>query len=213
MKSQVLLTVWCTISGEATGEIWHWSLSGVKGLNVPIRNMTFAKFLMHFQISSHSMKNLFFFSSLLGWNMIILPTLTPRTDTLLSEMIGECTFLTWEWKGKERCQHISPIVGICSKSKVTNSSNSIFCTCRGGCAAYVRLAFSMTCGIAASVALVMVALFSKPRIVCHVQGKPYIGLRDSRLLREKEHDRQIFVVRWWNSKCLQLRPEEEKHTQ
>ena len=32
MKSQVLLTVWCHISGEATGEIWHWSLSGVKGL-------------------------------------------------------------------------------------------------------------------------------------------------------------------------------------
>ena len=32
MKSQVLLTVWCNISGEAAREIWHWSLSGVKGL-------------------------------------------------------------------------------------------------------------------------------------------------------------------------------------
>ena len=32
MKSHVLLTVWCNISGEAAGEIWHWSLSGVKGL-------------------------------------------------------------------------------------------------------------------------------------------------------------------------------------
>ena len=32
MKSQVLLTVWCNVSGEAAGEIWHWSLSGVKGL-------------------------------------------------------------------------------------------------------------------------------------------------------------------------------------
>ena len=32
MKSQILLTVWCNISGEAAGEIWHWSLSGVKGL-------------------------------------------------------------------------------------------------------------------------------------------------------------------------------------
>ena len=32
MKSQVLLTVWCNISGGAGGEIWHWSLSGVKGL-------------------------------------------------------------------------------------------------------------------------------------------------------------------------------------
>ena len=32
MKSQVLLTVWCSISGGAGGEIWHWSLSGVKGL-------------------------------------------------------------------------------------------------------------------------------------------------------------------------------------
>ena len=26
MKSQVLLTVWCNISAEAAGEIWHWSL-------------------------------------------------------------------------------------------------------------------------------------------------------------------------------------------
>ena len=32
MKSQVLLTVWCNISGGAGEEIWHWSLSGVKGL-------------------------------------------------------------------------------------------------------------------------------------------------------------------------------------
>ena len=33
MKSHVLLTVWCHISCEAAGEFWHWSLSGVKGLN------------------------------------------------------------------------------------------------------------------------------------------------------------------------------------
>ena len=26
MESQVLHTVWCNISGEAAGEIWHWSL-------------------------------------------------------------------------------------------------------------------------------------------------------------------------------------------
>ena len=32
MKSQVLHTVWCNISGGAAGEFWHWSLSGVKGL-------------------------------------------------------------------------------------------------------------------------------------------------------------------------------------
>ena len=32
MKSQVLHTVWCNISGEATGEIWNWSLLGMKGL-------------------------------------------------------------------------------------------------------------------------------------------------------------------------------------
>ena len=32
MKSQVLHTVWCHISCEAAGEIWHRSLSGVKGL-------------------------------------------------------------------------------------------------------------------------------------------------------------------------------------
>ena len=32
MKSQVLFTVWCNISGEAAGEIGDWSLLGVKGL-------------------------------------------------------------------------------------------------------------------------------------------------------------------------------------
>ena len=32
MKSQVLHTTWCHISGEAAGEIWTWSLLGVKGL-------------------------------------------------------------------------------------------------------------------------------------------------------------------------------------
>ena len=34
MKSQVLHTVWCYISGEAAGEIWHWSLLGVKEFSV-----------------------------------------------------------------------------------------------------------------------------------------------------------------------------------
>ena len=32
MKSQVLHTVWCYISTEAAGEVWNWSLLGVKGL-------------------------------------------------------------------------------------------------------------------------------------------------------------------------------------
>ena len=32
MKSQVLHTVWCNVSGEAAGEIWNWSVLGVKGL-------------------------------------------------------------------------------------------------------------------------------------------------------------------------------------
>ena len=33
LKRQVLHTVWCNISGEAAGEIWTWSLLGVKGLS------------------------------------------------------------------------------------------------------------------------------------------------------------------------------------
>ena len=33
MKSQVLYTVWCYISGEAAGEIWNWSFLGVKRLS------------------------------------------------------------------------------------------------------------------------------------------------------------------------------------
>ena len=34
MKSQVLHTAWCYISGEAVGEIRNWSLLGVKGLTL-----------------------------------------------------------------------------------------------------------------------------------------------------------------------------------
>ena len=34
MKSKVLHTVWCNIPGEAAGEIWNWSLLGLKGLKI-----------------------------------------------------------------------------------------------------------------------------------------------------------------------------------
>ena len=34
VKSQVLHTVLCNLSGEAAGEIWNWSLLGVKGLRL-----------------------------------------------------------------------------------------------------------------------------------------------------------------------------------
>ena len=40
MKSQVLLTVWCNISGEAAAEIWNWSVLGVKGLRRSRTNAT-----------------------------------------------------------------------------------------------------------------------------------------------------------------------------
>ena len=33
MKSQVLHTVWCNVSGAAAGGSWNWSLLGVKGSN------------------------------------------------------------------------------------------------------------------------------------------------------------------------------------
>ena len=32
MKSQILHTIWCTIFGAAAGEIWSWSVLGMKGL-------------------------------------------------------------------------------------------------------------------------------------------------------------------------------------
>ena len=41
MNSQVLHTVWCNISAEPAGEIWHWSLLGVKGL-------TFLSIVVHY---------------------------------------------------------------------------------------------------------------------------------------------------------------------
>ena len=36
MKSQVLHTAWCYITGEAARQIWHWSLLGVKGLTLSL---------------------------------------------------------------------------------------------------------------------------------------------------------------------------------
>ena len=48
MKSQVLHTVWCNISGEAAGEIWNWSLLGVKGLRAaPTAHALYQWFLLH----------------------------------------------------------------------------------------------------------------------------------------------------------------------
>ena len=44
MKSQVLHTVWCNISAEAAGEIWNWSLLGVKRLNLSSRSWKCADF-------------------------------------------------------------------------------------------------------------------------------------------------------------------------
>ena len=43
MKSQVLLTVWCNITGEAAGEIWTSSLSGVRGLKLSSENRQVAE--------------------------------------------------------------------------------------------------------------------------------------------------------------------------
>ena len=41
MNSQVLHTVWCNISGEAAGEIRHWSLLGVKGVSGGLKSPRF----------------------------------------------------------------------------------------------------------------------------------------------------------------------------
>ena len=41
MKSNVLHTVWCSISGEATGETWNWSLLGGRGWKVHERHRNF----------------------------------------------------------------------------------------------------------------------------------------------------------------------------
>ena len=39
MESQVLQTVWCYISCEATGEIWNWSLLEVRGLKTIMKTL------------------------------------------------------------------------------------------------------------------------------------------------------------------------------
>ena len=39
MKSQVVHTVWSNTAGEAAGNIWHWSLLGVRGLIEPFHRI------------------------------------------------------------------------------------------------------------------------------------------------------------------------------
>ena len=41
------LVVWCSISGEAAGEIWNWSTLGVKGFNLKETNCCSLQFLEH----------------------------------------------------------------------------------------------------------------------------------------------------------------------
>ena len=60
MKSQVLHTVWYNISGEAVGEIWNWSLLGVKGLN-EICTETVGK-MVAYQHESRSVCGVFFWT-------------------------------------------------------------------------------------------------------------------------------------------------------
>ena len=60
MKSQVLHTVWCNISGEAAGEIWNWSLLGMKGRAVWLFSFFFcwscvsSRVMFWFRFKSHS---------------------------------------------------------------------------------------------------------------------------------------------------------------
>ena len=55
MKSQVLHTVWWNISGEATGEVWNWSLLGVKGLINPFKEWQI-KLIPNLQYGAYSEK-------------------------------------------------------------------------------------------------------------------------------------------------------------
>ena len=63
MKSQVLHTVWCNISGEAAGEIGHWSLLRKRGLTLSIRRAINFKFLLqpHKTYLQHTIWRTWFF--------------------------------------------------------------------------------------------------------------------------------------------------------
>ena len=81
-----------------------------------------------------------------------------------------------------KCFSSSPHTGPASvifaiqNCKLVIPQNSQWLSCfawpsRGSCASYVRVAFSLACGTAATLAFLVVALLFKPRIVCSVQGK------------------------------------------
>ena len=77
MKTQVLHNVWCDVSGEAAGNIWIWSLLGVKGLanvltpyieSLPrslrvFRQATKLWGASRFVMRNHSLRPFFFFST------------------------------------------------------------------------------------------------------------------------------------------------------
>ena len=100
IKSQVLHTAWCNISGEAAGEIWHWSLLGVKGL------ILYSVFLGRFQWANMWTVPPFYWARLFWcWYYlnIIIPTLimlqefqtvTP-TCTMLGSLQGSGNMSTY----------------------------------------------------------------------------------------------------------------------
>ena len=62
MKSQVLHTVWCNISGEAAEESWCWSLLGVKGLTLSLPRAINFSWSLTSNVTLRSRENLAFHS-------------------------------------------------------------------------------------------------------------------------------------------------------
>ena len=89
MKSQVLHTVWWNISGEAVGEIWNWSLLGVKGLSILPRSVSGTLFP---QLFPAQQRKLLHFKPC-GLSAVL--TSAGRSHSCPSPVAGRCSSARW----------------------------------------------------------------------------------------------------------------------
>ena len=89
---------WCNIFGEAVGEIWHWSLLGVKGLILLLPRVINFKFpLKPYQKYYTTQYEEVGFSSLTQMEHDYTTNSHCINYTFFFKWLGECTLWTWRY--------------------------------------------------------------------------------------------------------------------
>ena len=100
MKNHVFHAVWCYISDEAAGEIWNWSLSGVRGFNCSllVTPYVLAKRMQHFDTTSCNI--VVWCCTTLNRSLTLVGETRGQTDATLGTtscnvVVWRCTMLDW----------------------------------------------------------------------------------------------------------------------